>query len=760
MSLKYFVLTIGAISSALSTAHADTIHSNEIYTNLKWSWNQSQFEPSSVQVMATPVVAQLNDDNSDNIIDNNDVADVIIITFKNKDYAKGGIIRALSGTDGAELWAYNNGAIIADARYSPAVADLDGDGVVEIVTTSSSSNFINILDVDGNIKKQIPKVESGWRSVGDISLADLDGDTSIEILSANAVYNYDTGLVFSHPWAPSSISGDFNGDSRAEVFTGGALYQSNGSFDWQYQANDTVWFSSLVNLDDDKQPEVIVSVPATYNSAENSVFTVLEHDGTTKWEVTNLENSGGGVQAVSNFLGRETPITTSLSKIFGYADYHSSPLATITIEESDKLWIRSGAAIDAIGTAPSSVVGGNGGYLNSPIDLSQVEAIDITSGRYWWGGYHVLALDFYLKDGSQVSIGSKRYYSHHIKTERVTVPHNSFIKSINVWTSYWLVDGLQFQIASVPDNHDIKGIVYAGYSAVDMYNFKGEKVWSVPNDDINSGKIGVSAFDFDNDGIDEVLVQDRQTVRILDGQTGRILSSIDNSSGTLWEYPIVVDLAGDDNAELIVVANDYDRPYAINHGVYVYESADDDKPWKNATRIWNQHSYHFSNISQDGSIPSSATSSWLTHNTYRSSTLRGVVNNTKSPIFGRQAGEISNHHVLNDQTLFVRSGFAIDALGTSLDHLAGGDGGALRSPVNLAQVESIQVTSGDYYWGGNHIIALKFTFKNGSSILMGSKHYASNKVVETFTIPQGTQIQQMNVWTNGWLVDGLQFELN
>ncbi|MBF4438162.1 hemolysin, partial [Vibrio anguillarum] len=129
-------------------------------------------------------------------------------------------------------------------------------------------------------------------------------------------------------------------------------------------------------------------------------------------------------------------------------------------------------------------------------------------------------------------------------------------RNIKAWTAGWLVDGLQFEIVSEQANNDVKGIVHAGYTAVDMYNKNGELIWSVPNDDRTSGKIGVSAYDFDGDGVDEVIVQDQMRVRILDGQTGNERAIIANSSATLWEYPIVVDLAGDNNAELIVVAND------------------------------------------------------------------------------------------------------------------------------------------------------------------------------------------------------------
>ncbi|WP_412767907.1 FG-GAP repeat domain-containing protein, partial [Vibrio anguillarum] len=266
-----------SISSIAVSTIATASNPSEINTQLKWSWESSSFKPESNQVMAAPVIAQLNDDNGDGKIDENDIADIIVVTFENNKYTQGGLVRALSGIDGSELWSYDNGGIIADARYSPAVADLDGNGVVDIVITSASSPYITILDNEGNIKKQILKHVTGGRSVGTISISDLNNDGSIEIISADGVYNYDTGLLFSLEWAPSPISFDADGDGVQEIFSNGALYKSDGSFTWQYQANDTVWFSSVANLDSDNKPEIVVSVPATKATAQNSVFAVLEH---------------------------------------------------------------------------------------------------------------------------------------------------------------------------------------------------------------------------------------------------------------------------------------------------------------------------------------------------------------------------------------------------------------------------------------------------------------------------------------------------
>jgi choice-of-anchor A domain-containing protein len=434
----------------------------------KWHWNSSEFMPEYNQVMSTPVVAQLNDDNGDGVIDNNDVSDVIITSFRGNGFAKPGLVRALSGVDGTELWNYENGGVYTDPRNSIAAADLDGDGIVEIVLNDYSSPVVQVVNNLGQVKKEFTK--SG-KIIGSVVVSDINNDHVPEILIGKNVFSYEAGLLYTTDWSKASIAFDANNNGNQEMLTGGGLYDVNGAQLWQYGEPGAMWFTSVANLDDDLNPEIIISNPQGVSSG--SVFAVLEHNGNVKWQVTNPNNVGGGAQAVSTFLGTK--------------------------------------------------------------DL---------------------------------------------------------------------------------------GIVYAGYTAVDMYNTNGDLVWTVANDDEWSGKVGVSAYDFNGDGIDEVIVQDHYKVRVLNGVNGEVLSTVANSSGTLWEYPIVVDLEGDDNAELITVSNNYDSRYSINNGVTVYGAADNSKPWKNATRIWNQHSYHQTNISQDGKVPTYELPSWLNNNTYRSSTLK------------------------------------------------------------------------------------------------------------------------------------------
>ncbi len=438
----------------------------------KWKWNSSEFMPEYNQVMSTPVVAQLNDDNGDGVINNNDVADVVVVTFRRGSY-NNGVVRALSGIDGSELWDYSQGAIMSDASYSVAAADFDGNGIVEIVASSRFEDFVSIIDNKGVTKKQIAKVNSGWKTASDIAIADIDNDGSLEFTLGDAIYNYDTGSLFNVDWSPTYTIFDSNNDGVQEILSRGQLLDQNGAMLWSYSGQSAAWFSSIADIDNDGQPEVVLSIPSGSSTPENSRIVALEANGNVKWEVNTESNSGGGAQAISNFLGAN-----------------------------------------------------------------------------------------------------------------------------NI------------------------GIVHAGYSAVTMYDESGQLIWALQNDDEWSGKVGVSAYDFNGDGIDEVIVQDHYKVRVLNGVNGEVLSTVANSSGTLWEYPMVVDLEGDDNAELITVSNNYDSRYSINNGVTVYGAADNSKPWKNATRIWNQHSYHQTNINQDGTVPTVELPSWLNNNTYRSSTLK------------------------------------------------------------------------------------------------------------------------------------------
>jgi len=149
---------------------------------------------------------------------------------------------------------------------------------------------------------------------------------------------------------------------------------------------------------------------------------------------------------------------------------------------------------------------------------------------------------------------------------------------------------------------------YTVYDGVD-----GSIIWSVKTTDHSSSVTGSSVFDFDGDEEAEVVYNDEYHLRIYRGTDGVVLYSTPNPSGTLFEYPVIVDVDGDNNAEIVVAANDY--AWGSHHGIRVFGDASDH--WVSTRRIWNQHAYSITNVNVDGSIPAAQLPSWEAHNTYR-----------------------------------------------------------------------------------------------------------------------------------------------
>ena len=152
--------------------------------------------------------------------------------------------------------------------------------------------------------------------------------------------------------------------------------------------------------------------------------------------------------------------------------------------------------------------------------------------------------------------------------------------------------------------------------------------WSRPSEDFTVGSVGSTLFDFDADGHSEVVFNDECWLRILDGATGAELWRTPNTSGTLMEYPIVVDVDNDGNAELVSVSNATTlrcdtRPVpghtGPTSGVRVWRDRLDH--WVPTRTIWNEHTYHIDNVQEDGSLPLSEPPSWTTHNSYRLNAL-------------------------------------------------------------------------------------------------------------------------------------------
>ncbi len=80
-------------------------------------------------------------------------------------------------------------------------------------------------------------------------------------------------------------------------------------------------------------------------------------------------------------------------------------------------------------------------------------------------------------------------------------------------------------------------------------------LWERRSQDASSNVTGSSVFDFEGDGRAEVVYGDECFVRVYDGETGTVVFSQSRSSCTWYENPVVADLDGDFNAEIVIGDN-------------------------------------------------------------------------------------------------------------------------------------------------------------------------------------------------------------
>lgn len=159
-------------------------------------------------------------------------------------------------------------------------------------------------------------------------------------------------------------------------------------------------------------------------------------------------------------------------------------------------------------------------------------------------------------------------------------------------------------------------IAMAGGYTYNLFNGQtGAVIWSMPTTDHSSRVTGSSVFDFDGSGEAKAVYADERNLHVYDGKTGKELVTLCNPSGTLWEYPLVADVDGDDQAEIVLVANDMWWGCGAGlaagtgpTGMRVLGSKSGS--WVKTRRIWNEHTYHVTNVNDDATIPKKEVPNW------------------------------------------------------------------------------------------------------------------------------------------------------
>ena len=457
--------------------------------------------PTKVQSVGTPVVGDLDGDC---------IPEIVFNSFEPPNYLDNGILRAIRGDDGSKLWTLDDPMWETDSAASPAIGDLDYDGIPEIITPGEGNDLIAIAADGTPLWKSDPYTGSG--KSGAASLANFDLGGHAEVAYGRTIYDSAGKLVFEGASGQGnngsvgklSCVADLDNDFRPELIAGGTVYTFTGTVGVDFQGS-VLWnnadhggdgYCGVADLDLDGSPEVIV-VRSGWIDVIDGVL------GTTRASIQIPGGGAGGPPNIANFDGDPVP---------------------------------------EIGTA--------GGAFYVVVE---------------WDGMATMT-----------------------------------------------------------------------------------QLWSAATKDGSSSRTGSSVFDFDGDGRSEVIYFDEWYLRIYPGiepdcaldpqgplcdgnMTDAEILFIDiNSSQTRAEYPIVADVDGDFKAEIIVPTNNWSGQGDIGDaGIEVIEDRLDN--WVATLPIWNQHTYHVTNVDAKAGIPINESPNWdfpanAPYNSYRRNTQGGIEN--------------------------------------------------------------------------------------------------------------------------------------
>jgi FG-GAP-like repeat len=434
-------------------------------------------------------------------------------------------------------------------------------------------------------------------------VGDLDGDCTPEI-----VFNSYINQTITAQGVVRAIRGD----------TGEQVWAIT---DPMYQSNSTS-NPAIGDIDQDGRPEVV------YQGAPGKRLVAIDDDGTPMW-ISDLfaGGQGSGSVSIANLDGVGAP-----EIVFGAAVYSNN--GALLWEGNAGIGLESQGPISCVadldGDFRPEIIGGNTAYKTT----GTADGNDF-GGSIWWqstlGDGRCGVADF-DDDGMAevILVRAGTIYALDGQTgatiDQIPIPGGADRGGApNI---------ADFNADGQPD------VATAGATSYVVVEFDGltfTELWRAATEDDSSRVTGSSVFDFDGDGRNEVIYNDEYFIRIYPGiepdcaldpvgpmcdgvmDDAEVLFIDPNTSRTRTEYPVVADVDGDFKAELVFSTNS-DVAWGLDAGIEVWGDALDN--WVSTRPIWNQHSYHISNVRIDGTIPEVEESSWLfpmsePYNSYR-----------------------------------------------------------------------------------------------------------------------------------------------
>ncbi|MEX1363949.1 MAG: VCBS repeat-containing protein [Nannocystaceae bacterium] len=297
--------------------------------DVQWTWAG---DGANVFVVVTPLVANLTDDDGNGTIDLCDIPDIVVVAWPT--LFSPATMYVLDGATGAMHFSM---AQQVEFSVAPALGDIDGDGLPEIVTADPTAHLM-AFEHDGSLKWTSASTWNG-ASIGAIALADMDNDGDVEIIAGNQLYDHNGTLLWTATQPAGSNSAtaaaDLDGDGDLEMVLGASAFHHDGSLLWTAPIGPG--YPQIADLDGDGLPEVLVT--------NSDGLALLEHTGAVVYQ--GLRPTGAGPGGLTWLR----PATIHDFDGDGAAEYAVSSASSYSVYEADASILWTAPVVDSSGVA-------------------------------------------------------------------------------------------------------------------------------------------------------------------------------------------------------------------------------------------------------------------------------------------------------------------------------------------------------------------------------------------------------------------------
>jgi outer membrane protein assembly factor BamB len=287
----------------------------------------------------------------------------------------------LTPENGSSVWRTGmpSDDCFTHALTEPAIEDIDSDGELEVVVSSTEDAVIAYSAESGTEEWRAPLHTYGYGrpTIANVSSAlgpevvtsDIRG--GVVVVHGNGTIAWRFGLNETHWSTPSvwqaPIVDDFDADGSPEIFIGSSrgplLLSANGTVDWQHNGSAT--YTATAQVDDDSAIEM-------FTAGTSSIRAYDGRTGEREWQ-RNLTNARVQAAADADDDGRVELYAGRVGGIFLALDARSGETEwSTTISEGDDTIVPPPVLGDINGDARPELVG----VLNS----GTVVVLDPTTG--------------------------------------------------------------------------------------------------------------------------------------------------------------------------------------------------------------------------------------------------------------------------------------------------------------------------------------------------------------------------------------------